>query len=68
MRILASLVFVVLIAAPIPLRAQGCTQCLDNTAATPPATRRAYRHAILLLTFTATGLFAGGVALLHRNR
>ena len=39
------------------IHAQGCTQCLDNTATTPPATQRAYRHAIILLTLTAGGLF-----------
>jgi hypothetical protein len=49
-------------------RPQGCTQCLDNTAATPPATQRAYRHAIVLLTVTAGGLFATTLALFRRNR
>jgi hypothetical protein len=48
--------------------AQGCTQCLDNTAATPPATRRAYRHAILLLTVTAGGVFVTTLALFRRHR
>ena len=47
---------------------QGCTQCRDNTAATPPATRRAYRHAIILMTVTGGGLFIASVALLRRNR
>src|ERR1700756_4467708 len=47
---------------------QGCTQCLDNTAATPPTTQRAYRHAILLLTLTAGGLFATTLALFKRHR
>jgi hypothetical protein len=54
--------------SPPPTHAQGCTQCLDNTAATPPATQRAYRHAIILLTFTAGGLFAATVALFKRHR
>ena len=47
---------------------QGCTQCLDNTAATPPATQRAYRRAIVLLTLTAGGLFVATVTLLKRHR
>lgn len=47
---------------------QGCAQCLDNTAATPPATQAAYRHAIFLLASTAVLLFVAGVALLRRNR
>lgn len=47
---------------------QGCAQCLDNTAATPPATQAAYRHAIFLLASTAILLFLAGVALLRRNR
>ena len=51
----------------IPALAQGCTQCKDNAAATPPATQRAYRHAILLLTFTAAGIFAASVTLLRKN-
>ncbi len=54
--------------APTPAHAQGCTQCLDNTAATPPATQRAYRRAIVLLTLTAAGLFVTTVTLLKRHR
>lgn len=50
------------------LHAQGCTQCLDNTAATPPATQRAYRHAIILLTLTAGGLFVTTLYLFKRHR
>src|SRR6185369_10121988 len=37
--------------------AQGCAQCRDNAAGTPPATQRAYRNAIILLTLSASGLF-----------
>lgn len=48
--------------------AQGCAQCQDNAAATPPETQAAYRHAILLLISTAVLLFLAGVALLRRNR
>lgn len=47
---------------------QGCTQCQDNTASTPPETQAAYRHAILLLISTAVLLFLAGVTLLRRNR
>ena len=54
--------------APTPIHAQGCTQCRDNTAATSPATQRAYRNAIILLTLSASGLFVATVALLRRNR
>jgi hypothetical protein len=54
--------------SPPSTHAQGCTQCLDNTAATPPATQRAYRRAILLLTLTAGGLFATTLALFKRHR
>jgi hypothetical protein len=62
------ILFTALIISPGPTHAQGCTQCLDNTAATPPATQRAYRHAIILLTFTAGGLFAATLALFKRHR
>ena len=47
---------------------QGCAQCLDNAAATPPETQAAYRRAILLLISTAVLLFVAGIALLRRNR
>ena len=53
---------------PPPLHAQGCTQCQDNTAATPPATQAAYRHAIILMTLTAGSLFVGTLALFKRYR
>jgi hypothetical protein len=53
--------------APSLSHAQGCTQCRDNAASTPPATRRAYRNAIALLTITATGIFTGAVFLLRRS-
>ncbi|HTC75414.1 MAG TPA: hypothetical protein VK684_07550 [Edaphobacter sp.] len=54
--------------SPPPAHPQGCAQCLDNTAATPPSTQRAYRHAILLLTLTAGGLFVTTLALFKRHR
>jgi len=57
----------VIASASAPLHAQGCSQCRDNAAATPPATRRAYRNAIALLTITATGIFTGAVFLLRRS-
>ena len=62
-----ALITTILAIAP-SLRAQGCTQCLDNTAATPPATQRAYRHAIILLTLTAGGLFVTTLYLFKRHR
>jgi len=49
------------------LHAQGCTQCRDNAAATPPATQRGYRHAIILLTVTAAAIFTGSVLMLRRR-
>jgi hypothetical protein len=52
----------------VPAFAQGCTQCRDNTAATPPATQRAYRHAIILMAGAACGLFVATVALLKRSQ
>ena len=64
----AVIVFIALATGPTPAHPQGCTQCLDNTAATPPATQRAYRRAIVLLTLTAGGLFIATVALLKRHQ
>jgi hypothetical protein len=66
--VLAPLLVALFLLWPSSLRAQGCTQCLDNTAATPPKTQAAYRHAILLLTLTAGGLFVTTLALFKRHR
>ncbi len=48
--------------------AQGCSQCRDNTAATPIKTQAAYRHAIILLVAAAGTLFTGTLILLRRSR
>jgi hypothetical protein len=53
---------------PPPLHAQGCSQCQDNTAATPPATQAAYRHAILMMVVVAGSLFLTTVIILKRQR
>src|SRR5882757_5176630 len=66
--LLTTVLFTALTLSPAPIQAQGCTQCLDNTAATPPATQRAYRRAIILLTLTAGGLFVTTLALFKRHR
>ena len=47
---------------------QGCTQCLDETRATPPAVQAAYRHAIYLLGGAGATLFLAGALLLRRER
>jgi hypothetical protein len=47
--------------------AQGCTQCLDSTRATPPAVQAAYRHAIFLLGGAAAAIFIAGAILLRRD-
>jgi len=59
------LLFAALLAPP--LRAQGCTQCRDNTAATPPATQRAYRHAIILMVVAGGTLFLATLTLFKRQ-
>ena len=48
--------------------AQGCTQCLDSTRATPPAVQAAYRHAIYLLGGAGAALFIAGTWLIRRER
>jgi hypothetical protein len=65
---LLAVIVAVFLALAAPAHAQGCTQCRDNTAATPPRTQAAYRHAIVLLATTACGIFAGSVLLLKRLR
>ena len=52
---------------PVPTRAQGCTQCLDSTAATTPATQRAYRHAIVIMIIAAGSVFATTLILFKRQ-
>ncbi len=65
-RILLAVV-TLLIFAP-PTHAQGCTQCLDSTRATPPAVQAAYRHAIYLLGGAGASLFIAGTLLIRRQR
>ena len=67
-RLWRAALFAVILITATSAHPQGCTQCLDNTAATPPATQRAYRRAIILLTLTAGGLFATTLALFKRHR
>jgi len=64
-----SALLLVLMIVGIPLAySQGCAQCRDNAAATPPQTQAAYRHAIVLLGGAAALLFAGTLILIKRNR
>ena len=63
-----SILFAAALLCAAPAHAQGCTQCRDNTAATPPATQRAYRHAIILMVVAGGTLFLTTVALLRRPR
>lgn len=50
-----------------PAHAQGCSQCLDSTRATPPAVQASYRHAIYLLGGAGVTLFLAGLILLRRE-
>jgi len=71
-RLLAALVLAALLLAAAlyapRAHAQGCAQCLDTTAATSPATQRAYRRAILMMGGAAGGFFVATLALFKRNR
>jgi hypothetical protein len=49
------------------LLAQGCAQCRDNAAATPPQTQAAYRHAIILLILVAGTIFLSTLYLLKKH-
>ena len=66
--LITAILFAASLASPLPAHPQGCTQCQDNTAATPPKTQAAYRHAIILMTLTAGSLFVGILALFKRYR
>jgi hypothetical protein len=67
-RIVLFCLFCAILSLPLTAHAQGCTQCLDNTAATPPATQAAYRHAIIMMVCTASGLFLTTLIILKRQR
>lgn len=56
-----------LILTAIQAHAQGCTQCLDSTRATPPAVQAAYRHAIYVLGGFGVALFLAGLVILRRE-
>jgi hypothetical protein len=66
--LITAILFAASLTSPLPAHPQGCTQCQDNTAATPPKTQAAYRHAIVLMTVTAGSLFVGTLALFKRYR
>jgi hypothetical protein len=66
--LLAAFLLLALVTTPATAHPQGCTQCLDNTAATPPKTQAAYRRAVILLTLTAGGLFVTTLILFKRHR
>jgi len=53
---------------PTPAHPQGCTQCKDSTAATPPTTQSAYREAILFLAAAAGTVFLTTLVILKRHR
>lgn len=63
----AGILLAIAVLCPISARAQGCVQCRDNTAATSPATQRAYRHAIEMMIVAAGGIFVVTLFLLKRN-
>ncbi len=63
-----SALLIVLLALTPAAHPQGCAQCRDNTAATPPEVQAAYRHAILFMVTAASGLFLTTVYLLKRHR
>jgi hypothetical protein len=61
------LVFALMMGSAVAL-GQGCSQCRDNTAATPPQTQAAYRRAIGLLVVAAGSVFVGAVLMVRRSR
>jgi len=63
----ASILLAAAMLSPAPALAQGCAQCRDNTAATSPATQRAYRHAIILMVAAGGGIFLAALVLLKRH-
>lgn len=54
--------------APALANAQGCTQCRDNAAATPPTTQSAYREAIFFLAGTTAAVLTATAIIVKRHR
>jgi len=54
--------------APVPARAQGCSQCRESIGQTPIRTQTAYRRAITLMVIASASVFTAGVVLLRRFR
>lgn len=67
LHLLITVASVLLVLTATQAFAQGCTQCLDSTRATPPAVQAAYRHAIYLLGGFGLSIFAIGLWLLRRE-
>jgi hypothetical protein len=63
---LAILIFTLAL-LPVPVRAQGCTQCRDNTASTSPVTQRAYHRAIILMSSAGAVFFVTTLIILKRQ-
>ena len=61
-------VALLLVCLTSPVFSQGCTQCRDNTAATPIETQHAYRSAILLLAGGALGVGSAALYIGRRFR
>ena len=67
LRILSAAALLLTLAAT-SAHAQGCAQCLDSTATTPPSVQAAYRHAIELMASAAATVFLAATFLLRRHR
>lgn len=67
LQLLLTIAAILLVCTAPQAFAQGCSQCLDTTRATPPAVQAAYRHAIFLMVGTASTLFIAGLLLLRRE-
>ncbi|SEG37854.1 hypothetical protein SAMN05421819_2779 [Bryocella elongata] len=56
-----------LLSAARAANGQGCSQCLDQTRATPASVQASYRHAIELMAGVAAGLFLAAAWMLRRE-
>ena len=61
-------VILLMLSSPSFSKAQGCSQCRDNTAANPVETQHAYRDAIIMLAGGALAVATAAILVGRRFR
>jgi len=61
-------IFLLALALPLSVPAQGCSLCRDTTAGSAPHVRQSLRRAILVLGLPAGGIFIGILVIAGKTR